>query len=216
MIETARQREKREKAESAERQARQERYLAKQGAKKPAVKEGPITEAEARLLTKRIVDASEGLAQLLLEAHRREAWKALGYESWRAYAMAEFKFSRGRIYQLLNHAEVVEEISSDAKIPPLVEIPSERVTRKLAPLTKSVRREVIKKAVKISRNGRPTAREVESVIERKLNRRPTTQETTGSGFGSLYRETIKSVRSAWKRFNLDEQTGFREFVENLV
>lgn len=216
MIETARQREKREKAESAERQARQERYLAKQGAKKPAVKEGPITEAEARLLTKRIVDASEGLAQLLLEAHRREAWKALGYESWRAYATEEFKFSQRRVYQLLNHAEVVEEISSDPKIAPMVQISSERVTRKLGPLTKSVRREVIKKAVKISRNGRPTARDVESVIERKWNRRPTEAEKTGSGFGFLYRETVKSVRAAWKRFNLDEKAGFRKFVDGLT
>lgn len=36
----------------------------------------------------------------------REGWKALGYESWRECAVAEFQISQSRIYQLLDAARI--------------------------------------------------------------------------------------------------------------
>lgn len=67
---------------------------------------GPMTKAEAKAITARINYSAGQLCDLLLEAHDREAWKALGYGSWREYASAEFTISQSRAYQLLTQAVV--------------------------------------------------------------------------------------------------------------
>lgn len=72
------------------------------------------TPAEARDLTEKIKHTAEDLSALLLEAHSRGAWKALGYDSWRAYATAELSISQSRAYQLLDHAKVVAAIQAAA------------------------------------------------------------------------------------------------------
>ena len=38
--------------------------------------------------------AVDGLWDLLLKAHDRQAWKALGHKSWAAYVEAEFDMGR--------------------------------------------------------------------------------------------------------------------------
>lgn len=68
------------------------------------------TEAEARAITERIKTAAEAIWSLLLEAHERHAWAALGYDRWEDYVRAEFDMTRGRAYQLLDQARVVREI----------------------------------------------------------------------------------------------------------
>lgn len=222
MIETVRQRDKREKALAAERAARQKRYLQKHdGGAKAKPSDGLLTKEEARLLTKRIVDASEGLAELLLKAHRGEAWKALGYDSWRSYAMAEFKFSQRRVYQLLNHAEVVQEIKADLEIAPLVQTPSERVTRNLVGLTKSVRRKVVKAAVKSSPKGRLTAKTVAAAVVRITKPKAAATKTVklhGETKNSPYLRQLKALwqkhaRSVWFLASLSQRYEFIEWLK---
>lgn len=65
-----------------------------------------LTKAGARKLTARIADAVGELWSLLAEAHDREAWRVLGYDSWAAYVDAEFDISRGQSYRLLDQARV--------------------------------------------------------------------------------------------------------------
>jgi hypothetical protein len=67
----------------------------------------------ARDLTKLIKGKLEGILdqvhevhQLILEAHDRRAWQALGYPTWQAYVKKEFNLSRSRSYQLLDRAKV--------------------------------------------------------------------------------------------------------------
>ncbi len=91
---------------------------------------GPMTKAEARAITAKINEKGVELAHLLLEAHDREAWKALGFDSWRSYATESFTLSQSRAYQLLTHARVVEAIS-EASFSTKVEI-GERETRAIA------------------------------------------------------------------------------------
>jgi hypothetical protein len=67
---------------------------------------------EARALTDEIKGATERLYALLLQAHEGRAWSALGYDSWRDYAMTEFGMSQSRAYQLLDQGRVIQAIEA--------------------------------------------------------------------------------------------------------
>jgi hypothetical protein len=45
--------------------------------------------ADARELTERIREAAETVYELVLEAHDRNVWEALGYGSWQDYVGVE-------------------------------------------------------------------------------------------------------------------------------
>lgn len=66
----------------------------------------------AEELTNAIKSTSQALHILLKEAHDKEAWRALGYSSWKAYVEDELGFTRSRSYQLIDQAKVIEEIST--------------------------------------------------------------------------------------------------------
>lgn len=70
----------------------------------------PLTLAQAESLTKSIRDAAEVIWVLIARAHKGQAWKALGYESWADYVKTEFDMSRSRSYQLLDQAKVIAAI----------------------------------------------------------------------------------------------------------
>lgn len=74
----------------------------------------PLEEAAARDLTERIRNATQQVCMLLLEAHARRAWIALGYKSWERYVFREFGISRSRSYQLLDQGRVTNVIQSTA------------------------------------------------------------------------------------------------------
>lgn len=65
-----------------------------------------LSETAARALTERIKRAGDEFGAMLVEAHDGEAWRALGYPSWRAYVEAEFEFTRQHSYRLLTQARV--------------------------------------------------------------------------------------------------------------
>lgn len=82
-----------------------------------AVESYVCNEAEARALTDEIKGSVERTWLLLSNAHERKAWAALGYGSWRDYAMAEFGLSQSHAYRLLDAARVVREIEAAAGSP---------------------------------------------------------------------------------------------------
>lgn len=73
-----------------------------------------ITEEEARDLTDRIRAGIDDVWDLVVEAHERNAWKALGYPNWDAYHEAEFgdlkvrpsRLDRPQVVQKLRDAEM--------------------------------------------------------------------------------------------------------------
>lgn len=67
---------------------------------------------EARVLTERIKNAAEEVWNLLVEAHDRKAWAALGYDTFADYVGAEFDMSRRHAYRLLDQAEVIRELEA--------------------------------------------------------------------------------------------------------
>lgn len=87
---------------------------------------------EARQITQRIRAATDALWSLLAEAHDRGAWRALGYDSFKAYVESEFGMSKQRAYQLLDQARVVTAITEAAGGSTVVDL-SERAARQLKP-----------------------------------------------------------------------------------
>jgi hypothetical protein len=81
-----------------------------------------LDEAGARDLTERIRHATRQVCMLLLEAHTRRAWAALGYQTWEQYVQTEFGFSRSRSYQLLDQGRFILAIKSCAGVSGLLDI----------------------------------------------------------------------------------------------
>lgn len=112
-----------------------------------AVTRAPMTATEARELTNRINQTAGKLWRLLLESYEREAWRALGYASWREYATAEFTISKSRAYQILDQGRVIAAIteaarlSADEDFSTMVEIP-ERAAREIKPMLPEVTEQV--------------------------------------------------------------------------
>jgi hypothetical protein len=105
----------------------------------------PLNRKSARALTDRINATAGDLCLLLLEAHDREAWKALGYGSWREYATAELRVSQSRAYQVLDHGRVtaalLSVITDDSENSTSVEI-TEAVARDIKPVLPEVVTEI--------------------------------------------------------------------------
>jgi hypothetical protein len=100
-----------------------------------------LTEVEARLLTNKIKQAADELWRLLLEAHERRAWAALGYASWRHYALNEFGMGQSHAYRLLDQGRVIRALE-EAAGSPVGEIVTERIARDLKPHLDSVTAEI--------------------------------------------------------------------------
>jgi hypothetical protein len=82
----------------------------------------PLDEAGARELTQRIRNATRHTCMLLVEAHERRAWSALGYRTWEQYVQREFRLSRSRSYELLDQARVIRELRGAAGISEIPDI----------------------------------------------------------------------------------------------
>lgn len=76
---------------------------------------GNCSVEEARDLTDRIKAGVETVWALLLEAHERGAWVALGYHTWNAYVEGEFRMSKQRSFQLLDQGRVIRAIEAAAE-----------------------------------------------------------------------------------------------------
>lgn len=115
-----------------------------------AVVPTPMDASQARALTDRINAAAGELWRLLLEAHEREAWRALGYTSWREYAQAEFTISQRRAYQVLDQGRVIQAIADAAGLPTddfctrvqIPEVDARSLKRTLPEVTSEIRERV--------------------------------------------------------------------------
>ena len=109
----------------------------------------PMNKEEASRLTERIKTSVEALWQLIVEAHDRQAWKALGYESWKGYVKAEFRMSESRSYRLLDQGKVIKALEGASQNSPIGESSvvqvNEYQARKIKPRLKQVTEAVEKK-----------------------------------------------------------------------
>lgn len=125
---------------------------------------GPLTVLGAKKITKQIKDSFGTTLDLLVQAHDREAWRALGYSSWGAYTAAEFDFSPRRGYQLLFHAQTVKELDG---VNNCSQIPQrESQTRPMTGLPAPKKRKAWRAAVKSAGGKQPTAKQVAAEINK--------------------------------------------------
>lgn len=139
------------------------------------------TADEARDLTERMRSHRDELWRLAIESHDRQAWKALGYPSWREYIEAEVGVKSSQAYRLLDHGRTMLALAAaDSLDTPMGEradspigerqMPThESQTRPLAKLPEQDRRDAWTDAVEQAESeGRsPTARDVEQAVERR-------------------------------------------------
>ena len=94
---------------------------------------------EAKQLTDDIKSTTTALYVLLKRAHDERAWSALGYKSWTNYIESEFDFSRARSYQLINQAQVIEQINEAAGVDIyLTEKEARDIKKRLPEITESL------------------------------------------------------------------------------
>lgn len=94
-----------------------------------------MNEDEARKITADIKAWAGTLWKKLKEAHDGQAWRALGYSSWRDYIDTEFDMGKSQAYRLIAHANAVYELAEaaglDPEVSPMGDTLSERTTRAL-------------------------------------------------------------------------------------
>jgi hypothetical protein len=111
----------------------------------PAVPEppaAPIDVAGARELTNLIRVATCHVCLLLMEAHQRRVWLALGYRTWEEYIHSEFGLSRSRSYELLDQARVIQAIRHVTRmsgIPDISAYAAGQIKPRLAEVTETLR-----------------------------------------------------------------------------
>jgi hypothetical protein len=78
-----------------------------------AVADGPppFTKTEARKFTDSIRADLTALWEKIVEAHDRQAWAALGYETFTDYVHEEFGWAKAHAYRVLNAGQVIAELS---------------------------------------------------------------------------------------------------------
>lgn len=105
--------------------------------------DAPLEEEAARKLTEDIKSTTTALYILLKKAHDTKAWVSLGYSSWTEYISKEFDFSRARSYQLINQANVIEEINEASGLNLYItEREARDIKKRLPEITKKLKEDV--------------------------------------------------------------------------
>ena len=122
-----------------------------------------MNKGEARACVDRIKSGVADIAEALLDLKEREGWRALGYDSWRECATAEFQWGERRAYQLADWAEVSRALCN------MLQKPNPRQAAELKPLLDQpdTMREVVLEAAE---NERRTGEKVTAATLRKAVR----------------------------------------------
>lgn len=142
-----------------------------------------LDKKSAEKLTEDIKSTTTALYILLKRAHDTKAWQTLGYKSWTEYIEKEFDFSRARSYQLINQANVIEEINEASGVPLYITERDARSIKKRLP-------EITKRLEEIKDSGVDEDElkdEAERIIEEERENIDNTNEFSGQdekGFSS--------------------------------
>lgn len=141
-----------------------------------------MSKEEAAQLTQDIKSTSTALYVLLKKAHDTKAWIAMGYNSWSEYISREFDFSRTRSYQLINQANVIEEINEASGVPMYIsERDARSIKNRLPEITEKI--EVIANDKNLSEN------EVESKVKEIIDEEvDNANGSKGNGIGNYDEE----------------------------
>ena len=115
------------------------------------------TPDEARQLTDQIRTTADALWSLLLEAHERRAWAALGYTRWEDYVATEFDMSRRRSYQIIDQGKVIRaiteavstvvDVQDPAHVPTVNSEAAKDIKPRIGEVTEGIKRQLAEDAV---------------------------------------------------------------------
>lgn len=77
----------------------------------------PLSKTQARNLTKKIKENLQESAQLMKEAHEKKVWLPLGYKNFSQWLREAVGITRGRAYQLINIAQLDQDIREKLPLP---------------------------------------------------------------------------------------------------
>ena len=168
----------------------------------------------AKQLTKDIQSTTTALYVLLKKAHDTKAWLSLGYKTWTEYIEKEFDFSRARSYQLINQANVIEEINDASGVPLYITEREARSIKKRLP-------EITEKLKDMKKDEDLSEDEVREVIEEQSiedidNSTGFEGESSGDGWDNPedYEEKGDEDNSVNSSRSLSEENKF--LYENLL
>lgn len=118
-----------------------------------------MTAEEARTCIEEINNNLKDTRFLLLDLYEREGWKALGYDSWRACVVGEFKQQQRYLYYQLEAAKIERNLCTKVQN----EIPESQL-RPLSRLEPEQQQQVWQRAVETAPEGGITAAHVKDVI----------------------------------------------------
>ncbi len=142
-----------------------------------------MTKQEARACVEDIKASDRNTRALLLDLYERHGWEALGYNSWRACVVGEFKQSERYLYKQLEAAQVEKAICPKGQNQEIGQIP-ERHLRPLTSLPPDEQREVYQRAVETAPEGKVTAKHVEETVKEVIERKEPTNKN-----GYIYTKT---------------------------
>lgn len=129
--------------------------------------EHPCTVEEARELTDRIKASVEQTWSLLLQAHERRAWAALGYQTWNDYVAGEFAMSKQRSFQLLDQGRAIRAISEAAESTDVDLHITEAQARDIKPVLPRLVEDVRERVASIPA---PTPQRVQEVVREEVEK----------------------------------------------
>lgn len=121
-----------------------------------------MSQAEAQSAWDQVCHHFETGRVILLDFYEREGWRALGYKSWREFAVEKSNQSQSYLYRQIEAAQVEREISPNGE---LGVIP-ERQLRELARAPEGQRKPVYDEAAATAPNGKPTAKLLRETVDR--------------------------------------------------
>jgi hypothetical protein len=103
----------------------------------------PLDAESARALTEEIRRTGHQVCFLLLEAHQRRAWQALGYRTWEHYIRSELGMSRSRSYEMIDQGRVImalRAVTGSSALPQISPYTARRIKPHLREVLETVSR----------------------------------------------------------------------------
>ncbi len=177
-----------------------------------------MTVFEARECVKQINENIHNVRALLLDLYERKGWEALGYESWRACAVGEFKGKENYLYKQLAAAKAEKNICT--MVQNSEPIP-ERVLRPLTSIPPEEQREIYQEAQETAPDGKVTAKHIEEIIKQKEVHRPKLANYQSPKIAQRFSDVFNAMVEEIKRENLNgwketDKATAKEMMANLL